>query len=284
MILQKIIAGIMAVFLGITGIFSANQRVSYLEERVNELEFQLEMTSEELMESESVILGAFYPLGGKRYKLAGSGVGVTDTSVELQSLTMPISGRELAMTDFGEVGYATMDPGNPSKKEFISFTGITQSGSSDKATLTGVSRGLSFVTPYSASTTLRSSHSGGSSLIFSNSPAFYSEFAIKRNDQDITGTWTFDSDALPEVDDSTYTPTDNAQIIWKKYADDLTNAGAADATTTVKGIVEIATITDTIKGRLASSSDTTAQLVVPAKYFATTTNSTTSVVLTDTDG
>ena len=280
-IFQKIGAGLIAIAMAITGFFSTNEQIVYLQERINNLQEQLDT-------KEDISFGAFYPMGGKRYALSGSGVGSTDTSIELRSFQMPISDQELVMTDFGEIAYATLDPGNPSKKEFISFTGITQSGTSDKATLTGVSRGLSFTYPYSASTTLAKSHSGGSVLILSNSPAFYSQFPIKKNDETITGTWTFDADAFPLIDDGTVAPTLDAEFATKKYADDLTNAGAADSTISVKGIVEVGTLTDLNASNTwtysASTSDTTAEIFIPAYFFSTSTQATTTVVVTESSG
>ena len=59
-------------------------------------------------------------LAGQRYRLAGSGIGISDTSVTLQSFTLPVSDTEITMDDFGSIGYATLEP-NTSKKEFISF-------------------------------------------------------------------------------------------------------------------------------------------------------------------
>lgn len=230
--------------------------------------------------------GTFYAVGGGRYYLAGSGISSSATSIVLRSLTEPISGLEIGMTAFGSTGFATIEPGSSNKKEFISFTGITQNANNTEATLTGVSRGLGFRYPYTASTTLASAHSGGSVLIFSNAPAFYGQFAIKANTESITGTWTFDDDAWPKIDASGASPSEDGEFATKKYADDIANAGAADAATTTAGIVEIADTDELI--HFTTTTGTSDRLLVPyIKYFATSTDkrgATTTMCMTDSDG
>lgn len=178
-------------------------------------------------------------LAGQRYRLAGSGIGISDTSVTLQSFTLPVSDTEITMDDFGSIGYATLEP-NTSKKEFISFTGVTQSGSDTTATLTGVTRGLKFNAPYDQDTTLRQSHFGSSILIISNPPQLYNRLTAKDNEETITAIWTFASTTMPQLD-SYLAATTTTQFVTKKYVDDTAIAGAPDATDSVKGIVEIAT-------------------------------------------
>ena len=233
------------------------------------------------LQTTEVRMGAFNPVGGGRYYLAGSGVASSDTSIVLRSLAYPVSGYEIPMTAFGEIGYATLEPGSSSKIEFISFTGITQAAANTEATLTGVTRGLAPNSPYAASTTLQASHSGGSRVIFSNSPAYYSQFSKLKNDETITGDWTFNE--LPQLD-SYEAPSVDEDFACKKYVDDITVAGASDAGVTTKGVVEIANIYDLANGAAASSSDTSADLVAPAKYYASTSAATSSIVITNTIG
>lgn len=226
-------------------------------------------------------LGGINFVSGKVYKLSGSGISSTAETISLTSFQKPITDQELAMTDFGDIGYATIDPGTTEKKEFISFTGVTQDGSSDKASLTGVTRGLQFTTPYTASSTLAVSHSGGAKFIISNAPQLYNEMAIKRNDEDILGQWTFDADDIADYDASPTFTTDN-QIITKKYADDLTYAGAPDGSLTVKGLFEMATLAELISG--TATGTTGAYLTAPTSMFATTTSASNLITVTDTDG
>lgn len=236
-----------------------------------------------LVRSGPTQLGAVNPVAGCRYTLDGSGVGSSDTSVSLVSFTECRSGNELVMADFGEIGYATIEPGSQTKKEFISFTGVTQNGSNTKATLTGVTRGLNFISPYTASSSLRESHSGGSTLIISNPPQLYDTFVSKHNDGRVSSTLIFSNLEIPRLDAAhIYGSGEEEYFATKRYVDSVATSGAPDANLTTKGIAEIATIAETISG--ASTGDTTARLVPENTRFNTTSTATTTVPVTNTSG
>jgi len=155
---------------------------------------------------------------GKDYRLAGSGVAATDTSIVLTSMQLPNSNALIAMSDFGDIGFITFEP-ETSREENASFTGITQNVNGT-ATLTGVTRGLTFVSPSTTDTALRKSHSGGSIVRVSNSVQFYENLANKYNTGDIKAVWTFNATAdaaNPIIDDADYVPS-NDEYIVKKYA------------------------------------------------------------------
>lgn len=197
-------------------------------------------------------------------KVSGSGISSSATSIGVVSFTIPQTGKTLTMADFcSNIGYATIEPGSSSRQEFISFTGITQNANGS-ATLTGVTRGLQPFSPYTASASYQFSHSGGSSLIVSNTPQFYTQFLSAGNDSTITGLYTYTvSPIVP-------TPTTDYQAATKKYADDLTYAGAPDADLVTKGIIQLAT-----QGQAASSTalgSTGASLVVPTSMATDTPN------------
>lgn len=136
-------------------------------------------------------LGDFNPTAGGTYRLQSS-IGSSDTNLTLTSFKEPVSGIAYTMAYLASsIEYATLEP-QSNNKEFISFTGITQN-SDGSATLTGITRGLSFSYPFTASSTLQLTHSGQTILILSNSPQFYTQFARKANNETITGTWTFNS-------------------------------------------------------------------------------------------
>ena len=201
-------------------------------------------------------------VGGSVYTLKGSGVSSSATSVDLSSFTIPQSGQKLQTADFGDIGYGTLEPGSASRQEIVSFTGVTQNGDGS-ATLTGVTRGLSPISPYTASTTLQFTHSGGSRFIVSNAPQLFDEGAFKDNDETITGQWTFNT-VLPS---STLSATTSNQFTNKTYVDNVANQGAATSTETVAGIAELATQIE-----MASSTDNGANspLVLQAKYATST--------------
>jgi len=156
------------------------------------------------------VADTFLYLQGKDYKLNGSGIGLTETSISVTSLTLPNSDALITMSMFGTLGYATLEP-STNRIENISFTGITQN-SNGTATLTGVIRGLKLISPYDQDISLIKSHGGGTILRFTNSAPFYNALTGKNNDEEITGQWT-----VP-------TPLSGGVIANKDYVDSLTLA------------------------------------------------------------
>jgi len=137
-------------------------------------------------------LGAFSPTGGGTYRLKTS-IGTTDTTIPLSSFKEPVSNTLYTMSYLGStIGYGTVDP-STTRSEFVSFSGITQN-SDGSASITGVSRGLTRTPAGSsctASTTLAQRHPGQSAFILSDSPCFFAEYPVKRNDETITGQWAY---------------------------------------------------------------------------------------------
>lgn len=153
-----------------------------------------------------------YPVGGYQYYLAGAGVTSSATTIQLTSFKTP-DGRNITMSMFGGIGYGALDPQTTSKIENITFTGVTQN-SNGTALLTGVTRGVDFVTPYAASSTLRRSHTGGSTFILTNTASYYGEqFGMVNNPSVVTDYWTF-----PE-------PISPSNPTTKNYVDNLVNGG-----------------------------------------------------------
>lgn len=123
------------------------------------------------------------------FQLAGSGVSLSDTTIVLKKFKLPNSQAEITTSDLGGICYATLEAGSD-REECISFTGVTQN-TNGTATLTGVTRGLKFVAPYDQDLTLRKGHGGGTSLVITNGPGFYNEFASKLNNETIEEIWSF---------------------------------------------------------------------------------------------
>ena len=174
------------------------------------------------------------------YTLAGS-ISSTQTSITLSSFTVPITGTDVTMASMGtSIAYGTISPGT-ANSEFISFTGITQN-SDGTATLTGVTRGLDKQSPYTTSSSFKRPHSGQAQFILSDSPNLWDSLAIKQNDETITGKYTFPNDAnTPVIGASYVAPTTQTQVASKGYVDSVAIAGAPNATTSVQGLVELAT-------------------------------------------
>ena len=158
-----------------------------------------------------------------------------------------------------DIAYGTLDPQLPTKKELISFTGITQNAAGT-AVLTGVTRGLSFFYPFTASTTLRQTHSGQSIFILSDAPQVFAEYTAKRNDEAITGLWNFNS-YLPTT---SITPTSSIQFTNKAYVDGVALVSAPVSDETTKGVVELATQIEMASSTILGS--TLAPLVLQARY------------------
>lgn len=197
-----------------------DNQISILQQQVNTL-------TSKLSEQKTILLGSYNPSGGGTYRLR-TAAGSTDSSINLSSFKEPISNIPYTMGYLNSaIGYGTLDP-QTTKSEFISFSGITQN-IDGTAKLTGVVRGLSR-SPGSdatgctvASSTLRQTHSGQSIFILSNSPCFYSEYAVKQNNENITGAWTI------------ITPTSANNPATKAYVDLVAGGSATTDKVTVAG-------------------------------------------------
>lgn len=184
--------------------------------------------------------GAFNPTGSGTYLLQSS-ISSSQNTITLTSFTEPGSNIPYTMTYLNsDIEYGTISPSS-GNSEFISFTGITQNAS-QSATLTGVTRGLARTpgnTGCVASTTLAHAYPGQTQLILSNSPCFYSEYAVKRNTQTISGRWTFD--VYPEASSTIGTATTSRQFLTLGQAQSIATQGAATSTESIAGIVRLGT-------------------------------------------
>lgn len=162
---------------------------------------------------------ASYPVGGTTYYLAGAGINSTASTIQLTSFKTP-DGNNIVMTSFGAKGYGALEVGT-SKLENISFTGVTQNANGT-ALLTGVSRGLLFTTPFTASTTLAKAHSGAANFVLSNTASYYGDqFAFVNNPSVVTDYWTFPS------------PLAGSNPATKTYVDNLVNGGTITSSSVI---------------------------------------------------
>lgn len=208
-------------------------------------------------EEEALGADTVLPTGIQMYTLAGTGISSTASSFTLTSLTLPQNGYPIQDSDMSDTFYLTFEPGSRSRQEFVSCTTVgTNTGGN--VTVSGCTRGLSPLTPYTASTSLRFAHSGGTSVIFSNAPQFYNQYAAKDNDETITGQWTF----------TTFPITASTSI----------------ASATTSGIVELATGAEAASSTL--SGDITTSKLALSTAIATSAAPTSGnvVVVTGDDG
>ncbi len=180
----------------------------------------------------------FLPVQAQPFTLSGSGAVMGATSIILTSFTQ-IDGTLLTMADFGSKGFMTMEPGNSTLEEQISFTGVTQNANGT-ATLSGIKTVL-MVSPYTETSGLAQTHAGSITVVLSNTVGFYNQFVAKDDAATITAVHTFTAPNYPEIDNAGTLPTLQAQFATKQYVDNVVIVGAADATTAVKGIVQLPT-------------------------------------------
>lgn len=201
------------------------------------------------------------------FTLYSSGATVGDTSLVLSTMK-DIDGTQLAMANFGDKGFLTLDPGAGTSEEQVSFSGIT-ANANGTTTLTGVKTVLC-LSPYTETSGIAKSHSGGSTVVAAITSGLLNQFSNKGNTETITGTWTFPNGATtPLLGTSYVAPTISWQVASKGYVDSVAIAGAPDANTTVKGIVEIATGAELAAG---TGTGGTGAAVVPAGSSFTNTS------------
>lgn len=174
--------------------------------------------------------------------LAGSGVAIGATTITLTQL-VDIEGNTLAMTDFGSKGWATLEAGNSTQEEQISFTGVTQN-SNGTATLSGVSNVLNKY-PYTETSGVLKSHAGGTSFVVSNTTGFYDAMTSNANDEIVTGKWTFPGTTnRPTLSSDADTTTDTDLVTRGQLARTAVASAVASTTTTV-GYVKLSSTSGT---------------------------------------
>lgn len=160
--------------------------------------------------------------------MAGSGVVIGATTIVIKSM-LDIDGNSLTMsTDFGTIAYATIDPGNNTLEEQISFSGLTNN-SNGTTTLSGVKTVL-FESPWTETSGLAKTHSGSAPFVISNTSGFYNAFGKKASDESVTGYWT-----VPD-------PVGMTGVANKEYVLSVVNGG----TVSVDKVIPTATAGETI--------------------------------------
>lgn len=217
-------------------------------------------------------------VGGFPYFLAGSGISSSGTSITLTSLTLPQTGYEILTSDLGSPFYVTIEPGSTGRQEFASCTTVTQNPSNTTAVLSGCTRGLLPISPYTSSGSYAFSHSGGTTLIFSNSPQFYNQFYALGNVATSSNILIFSSTTPPRYDQpgaqaaGSFIAT-TSEFASVAYVNAVALVSAPNASTGAKGVVQLAT------GLQAASStangSTGAALVLPASVATDTPNTAT---------
>ena len=192
----------------------------------------------------------FSPFAGQTYVL-NSTIGSTDTTITLQSFTVPVTGVPVTMALLNTtIVFGTLAP-KTSTKEFISFTGITQNANGT-ATLTGVTRGLAFVYPFTSNSIYQLPHAGQSNFILSNPPQLYEEYMSLSDDNTATGLNIFSQAPQAEVDpvlpdDLTRLSYVQTLVLGTLTTIDVIVPGTAGASVVAGNIVYLDTGTNTWK-------------------------------------
>lgn len=196
---------------------------------------------------------------------AGAGNIIGATSVVLTALTDIYGNAITTMAPFGTKGYITLEP-DTTNEEGATFTGLTVNANGT-VSLTGVSTILA-QSPYTEASGLVRTHSGGSKVVITDNVAFWNTFANKGNDEVVTGKFTFPNGAnRPILDADTDTAT-AAGLVTLGQLSRQAIAGAANASPTVKGLVQEATQAQT-DARTAAGSTGAELYINPATLRST---------------
>lgn len=210
-------------------------------------------------------LGATTPVAGTTYRLYGAGVTASATSIVLQSLSIPQTGKLLQDSDFSDTFYVTFEPGSQKRQEIASCTTVVQNANGT-ATLSGCTRGLLPFSEYTASSTYAFPHAGGTSLIFSDAPQLFNEYTAKNNNETVTGTWTFN--AFPQASSTTALATSPSQFVTLYQLSISTTTGCSNASVSVRGCSQQAT--DSMLQSSSSTGSTGAATFANGSSFAQT--------------
>lgn len=138
-----------------------------------------------------------------------TGMSTSITTMRITPFPLDLDGTKLAMSDWGTIGYATIDPGIASYEEIVSFTGITDNGD-NTATLTGLTRDLKGKSDYTAGTGGKV-HGSSAVVVFSDNPQIFQLYGALANDNTWAGKQTFAGGTVARVvgTTSSATPTPN---------------------------------------------------------------------------
>lgn len=201
------------------------------------------------VETETIqVLSATKPAGLFTYRLSGAGISSSASSFTLNSLTLPQNDYPIQDADVSDTFFITIEPGSTDRQEFVSCTTIG-SNTGGTVTISGCTRGLSPITPYTASSTLQFAHSGASAVIFSDAPGLFNEFAAKGNSETITGAWNFAT--APTSSDECSTST---EYCTRGYVDLQVAAGfSASNVAANSGLITLGTAPETLSILLSTA-------------------------------
>jgi hypothetical protein len=205
----------------------------------------------------------FRPSGFETTLSSSLAEGGAETTLIVNSLTLP-DGTSLDDANYGDLLILTVGEGDTEEKIAVSTLNETT------LTFTITSRGLEYGR-WASSTSNIKQHLPGERVYVSNDDAFlYQQYYSLDGDETATGDTTF-SGAITftgNVVIPDYTSTDETYAANIKYVNDVATSGAANLSTSVKGIAEGATQTEMAAGTNLGS--TGAELVLKSQYATST--------------
>jgi len=266
--LTKIGIGIIAIAIAIAGIldFAPKSQFTKLnldfqntiekyEREIAQLKGELQLQKEQMAQ-----LGATIPKVVALFETSlATKISSTATSMTLTS------GTDKAGNDLSGYICFVIDEGTASE-EFVC-------GDVSGTSVSNMIRGIDPVDGDTEVSALKKEHRRGASVKVSNYPYLGILARILNGDETIPNKLSYESQP---------TFTSDEDIITKKYADDLSYSGAPDASDTVKGVVEIATLDELVAH--TQYGDTGAELVLPNSLTAVTSQSAHTIVVSDENG
>ncbi len=230
------VVGVVAV--GLLATFGFYTQNSYIDSRID--------SKISAIPKQEVSVGSTLPIAGQTYNLAGSGISSSASSITLTSLTIKQTGQPIQDSDVGDTFYMTIEPGSNTKQEIIGCTTIG-SNTGGSVTISGCSRGLSPITPYTASTTLAFTHAGGSQVIFSDPPQLFNQYYALGNMGSSTNILSFSPLTPPQYYPSVGSQatgginSTSSEFASIAFVQQTALSGTVNATTLAKGIIQLAT-------------------------------------------
>lgn len=208
-------------------------------------------------QKDQAVAGSTLPFASQTYNLAGSGVSSSATSFTLTSLTIKQTGQPIQDSDLGDTFYLTIEPGSNTKQEIVGCTTVG-SNTGSTVTISGCTRGLSPITPYTASTTLQFTHAGGSQVIFSDPPQLFNLYYALANAATSTNVLIFSSTTPPRLDftaaqkSGTYIAT-TSEFASIDYVNAVALVSAPNASAGAKGVLQLPTARQAASSTLLGS-------------------------------
>lgn len=223
---------------------------------------------ERVIQIESPVFGTSIPTPVANFTTAlASSIGSSDTTMTLVS-TSTKDGTSLVT---GQLYGFTIEEGTSNEEHVIGTASSSQQ-------IVNMTRGVSVITGNTSITALKKAHRRGASVKITDAPVLLVISRIVNGDETIPNLLTYSTSSATSTIGNNILNLANVG-----YVNSVASSGAPDATDSVEGIVQFATIAQTAAGT-ATSSGASFGLIAQNKYFNATSTATTTVVVTQSNG